>query len=79
MDFDFEYFATVTVSVKVTYEGCEAKLYGPPEECHPAEGPEFEISVFVGDTDITEDISDDDLEEIEKVATEEFFERTAAG
>ncbi len=29
-----------------TSPGCAAQLYGPPENCYPAEGPEFEFDEF---------------------------------
>ena len=37
IDFDYE----------IIYEGCEAKLYGPPENCYPAEPMEYDLT-FVG-------------------------------
>ena len=43
----------VSVTVTCTYPGCTAQLYGPPENCYPAEGPEFEwaeFKFFVGKT-----------------------------
>ncbi len=43
----------VSVTVTCTYPGCAAQLYGPPENCYPAEGPEFEFvsfEFFVGKT-----------------------------
>jgi hypothetical protein len=33
---DFEY--------RVTSWGCDAQTYGPPENCYPAESPEWEIN-----------------------------------
>ena len=36
----------VSVTVTCTYPGCTAQLYGPPENCYPAEGPEFEFVSF---------------------------------
>ena len=36
----------VSVTVTCTYPGCAAQLYGPPENCYPAEGPEFEFENF---------------------------------
>jgi hypothetical protein len=33
----------VLAHVKITHWGCEAKLYGPPENCYEAEDPEYEI------------------------------------
>lgn len=40
---------------KITYKGCPAKTYGPPENCYPAEPMEYEITV----TNIVEDISEE--------------------
>ena len=43
----------VSITVNCTSPGCPAKLSGPPEDCYPAEGPEFELDefeVFVGKT-----------------------------
>ncbi len=37
----------VSVTVACTYPGCAAQFYGPPENCYPAEGPEFEFISFV--------------------------------
>ena len=31
----------VTIDLEITHWGCEAKLYGPPENCYPAEAPEW--------------------------------------
>lgn len=38
----FEFVADVDWTL--TYRGCPAKLYGPPENCYPAEDPEWEIN-----------------------------------
>ena len=46
-NFDCECGAELTAEVDCTYGGCEAKLYGPPENCYPAEGPEFDCSAVV--------------------------------
>lgn len=35
------------VDYRVTYWGCAAKLYGPPENCWPAEAPEWEVESIV--------------------------------
>ena len=36
------------VDIKVTSYGCPAQTYGPPEDCYPGEGPEWEVeSVYV--------------------------------
>jgi hypothetical protein len=36
------------VDYRVTYLGCAARTYGPPEDCYPAELPEWEIdSIFL--------------------------------
>lgn len=35
---------TYQVHVAITSAGCAAQLSGPPENCHPAEGPEWEIT-----------------------------------
>jgi len=31
------------VEFRVTHWGCPAKTYGPPENCYPAEAPEWEV------------------------------------
>ncbi len=36
----------VSVTVTCTSPGRAAQLYGPPENCYPAEGPEFEFVAF---------------------------------
>lgn len=33
----------VTIDYRITSPGYPAKLSGPPEDCYPAEGPEFEV------------------------------------
>ena len=33
----------VEIDYRVTSYGCPAQTYGPPENCYPAEGPEWEI------------------------------------
>lgn len=41
----------ISIELDCTNPGCPAQLYGPPENCYPAEGPEFEldrVTVFVG-------------------------------
>ena len=38
----FEFVADVDWTL--TYRGCPAKLYGPPEHCYPAEDPEWTIN-----------------------------------
>ncbi len=45
VDEDPEIFTTVEIEfyLKLTYAGCPAKLSGPPEDCYPAEGPEWEL------------------------------------
>jgi hypothetical protein len=35
------------VDYRVTSWGCPAQLYGPPENCYPAEPPEWEIDSIV--------------------------------
>jgi hypothetical protein len=39
MGFDF----LAEIEYRVTYWGCPAKTYGPPENCYPAEAPEWEV------------------------------------
>lgn len=34
---------TADIEFRVTYWGCEARTYGPPEDCYPAEAPEYEV------------------------------------
>ena len=48
IDEDIEEFTTIELEIclKQTYAGCSAKLSGPPEECYPAEGPEWEYDSF---------------------------------
>ena len=41
----FEFVADVDWTL--TYRGCPAKLYGPPENCYPAEDPEWEINSII--------------------------------
>ena len=36
-----------TVEINVTSWGCEAKTYGPLENCYPAEDPEFEVEEII--------------------------------
>ncbi len=38
----FEFVADIDWTL--TSPGCPAKLYGPPENCYPAEAPEWEIN-----------------------------------
>lgn len=44
------------IYLKMTYEGCAAKIGGPPENCWPAEDPEFDFDdvylVLVGGREI---------------------------
>lgn len=40
MGFDF----LCEVDYRVTSYGCDAQTYGPPENCYPAEPPEWEIN-----------------------------------
>lgn len=35
----------VSYDYRVTAQGCEARLSGPPEDCYPAEPMEYEITV----------------------------------
>ncbi len=52
----------VSVTVTCTYPGCSAQLCGPPENCYPAEGPEFEwdeFKFFVGKTVIVKSKSEE--------------------
>lgn len=42
MGFDF----IAEVEFRVTYWGCKAQTYGPPENCYPAEGPEWEVDAI---------------------------------
>jgi hypothetical protein len=37
------------VHFAVTSGGCSAKIYGPPENCYPAEGPEWQITGVDGE------------------------------
>lgn len=46
LDFMGEDFV-VEVDYDVTYWGCQAKLSGPPENCWPAEPPEWKIKSIV--------------------------------
>jgi hypothetical protein len=39
MGFDF----LAEIEYRVTHWGCPAKTYGPPENCYPAEAPEWEV------------------------------------
>ncbi len=39
MGFDF----LCVAEVSITYEGCPARTYGPPEDCYPAEDPEWQV------------------------------------
>lgn len=48
----FERDMIIHFEYDITYEGCAAKTYGPPENCYPAEAMEYDIK-FVG---IEEDI-----------------------
>lgn len=34
------------IVVTCTSTGCEAQLYGPPENCYPSEAPEFELDTI---------------------------------
>jgi hypothetical protein len=47
MGFDFH----VTVDIEITHWGCQAKLSGPPENCWPAEAPEWFIHSITLQTD----------------------------
>jgi hypothetical protein len=39
--FGFDFLAEI--EYRVTHWGCPAKTYGPPENCYPAEAPEWEV------------------------------------
>jgi len=45
VDENEEEFTTVEVEIYLeqTYAGCPAYISGPPEDCYPAEGPEWEL------------------------------------
>ena len=60
------------------YRPVPARIWGPPESCHPAEGGEAEIcSVSIGEWDITSLLSEKVLDWIEdqlEANAEELFE-----
>jgi len=35
------------IDITVTSWGCEARIYGPPEDCYPAEPPEWDVESIV--------------------------------
>jgi hypothetical protein len=39
--FGFDFLAEI--EYRITHWGCPAKTYGPPENCYPAEAPEWEV------------------------------------
>ena len=45
IDEDLEEFTTVELEIclKLIYAGCAANISGPPENCYPAEDPEWEL------------------------------------
>ena len=52
------------IEVKVRYSitpGCPAQLYGPPEDCYPADPPEVEL---IGPHDLTPDEVEQATQEI---------------
>lgn len=45
LDFMGAYFIA-DIDFRVTYWGCDAQTYGPPERCFPAEAPEYEVDAI---------------------------------
>ncbi len=41
----FDFIACI--DFHITSWGCDARTYGPPEDCYPAEGPEYEIDAIM--------------------------------
>ena len=45
------------IDYTVTHRGCAAQTYGPPENCYPAEGPEWDVDSIVLWRDTSEGFS----------------------
>jgi len=70
----------VSIDMECTYPGDPGRLSGPPEDCYPPEGPEFEwtrVHVFVGSNtvfDTSEMKVKEVMEQIGLVIGEKTFE-----
>ncbi len=76
VDEDQEIFTTVEVEfyLKLTDRGRPAKIYGPPEDCYPAEAPEWELDSIVLVFSKTHKLS---IEEVDFIALfgQKFFDK----
>lgn len=64
---------TCEIEVESYYPGAPAKVYGPPEDCYPEEGPELDLSQVVHYTsDMKEGAGTMDLDDFIALLAKEY-------